>query len=47
MFSLTTQVQPMFKVLPNKPHLFSTTQHRFILIQLITLTCMLRVLACT
>jgi len=31
----------------NKPHLFSITQHRFSLIQMVTVTCMLQVSACT
>ena len=31
----------------NKPHLFILTQHRFIVIQLITVTCILHVSACT
>jgi len=29
----------------NKPHVFSLTQHRFIVIQFVTLTCKLRVSA--
>jgi hypothetical protein len=31
----------------NKLHLFSPTQHKFILIQIVTFTCVLHVSACT
>jgi len=34
-------------LLLDKPHLFSLTQHRFILIQVISHACMLLVLNCT
>jgi len=30
-------------LLPDKPHLFSVTQHRLMLIEFVTLTCMLHV----
>jgi len=34
-------------LLRNKPHLCSLTQHRFIIIQFVTFTCLLHVSTCT
>jgi hypothetical protein len=40
-----TNTQPsIMQIHFNKPHLFSLTQHRFILIQIVTFTCVLHVL---
>ena len=46
-FRLIFMVATLLCLLLNKPDLFSVTQHRFILINLDTLMCMLHVSVCT
>ena len=44
--AISMEATPLCLLL-NKPHLFSLTQHRFIVIQFSTCTCVLHVSACT